>query len=236
MMYLRQKHSQIIILSFLISSVLLISYSRIDIEIADVFFNQGFYLTKTWWESLLYASVKYFLSISFVTIIGVYLVNKIMKKSILGIDGRKAAYFLLVLIIGAGIIVNATFKNQFGRARPRDIVEFNGDKHFTPAFEITNQCDKNCSFSSGHAAGAFFALAIAYTCRRRKSIFVIAMLYGGLVSFSRIASGAHFFSDNVISFFIMLITADILYYYFLHNRSESPDDEEPDAAYASRQS
>ena len=38
-------------------------------------------------------------------------------------------------------------------------------------------------------------------------------LLGSVVSVARIAVGAHFFSDTVMSFFVMLIVADVLYYY-----------------------
>ena len=38
---------------------------------------------------------------------------------------------------------------------------------------------------------------------------------GVLVSLARIASGAHFFSDTVVSFFIMLILADVSYFYMV---------------------
>ena len=55
-------------------------------------------------------------------------------------------------------------------------------------------------------------------------MFVAAIGLGIVVSLSRIAVGAHFFSDTVVSFFVMLITADVLYHYmFLGNyeREES---------------
>jgi len=35
------------------------------------------------------------------------------------------------------------------------------------------------------------------------------------VSFCRIASGAHFLSDTVVSFFVMLIVADVLHHYLV---------------------
>jgi membrane-associated phospholipid phosphatase len=41
------------------------------------------------------------------------------------------------------------------------------------------------------------------------------LAYGAVVSFSRVATGAHFFSDSVVSFFVMLIVTDVLYHYLL---------------------
>jgi hypothetical protein len=36
-----------------------------------------------------------------------------------------------------------------------------------------------------------------------------------LISVSRLASGAHFFSDIVVSFFVMLVVADALHHYMI---------------------
>jgi lipid A 4'-phosphatase len=221
MSYLRQTRTQLVLLSFLISTLLLVMFPGIDIHVSKIFFNNGFNHGKDWWNVLFYNSVKYFLNVSVLAIIGIYLFNKFLNRDLYKIDGRKTLYLILVLVIGAGVIVNTIFKDHFGRARPRDIIEFNGAKQFTPVFAISDECDKNCSFSSGHGAGAFFALAIAYAFNRRKALFVAALTYGSLVSLSRIASGGHFFSDNVVSFFVMLITSDVLYYYmFMHMKSE----------------
>jgi hypothetical protein len=39
--------------------------------------------------------------------------------------------------------------------------------------------------------------------------------FGALVSVSRLAVGAHFFSDVVVSFFVMWIRSDVLHHYML---------------------
>jgi len=187
-----------------------------DIQISSLFYDNGFYLKGTWWETLLYKSVKPVLIISLLTVMTLWLVNRYMNKNIWAIDGAKTLYLILVLVIGSGIIVNVIFKNNFGRARPSDIIEFNGDKKFTPAFVISRECDTNCSFSSGHGSAAFFTMALALLFKHRRKALVIAFIYGCLVSFSRIVSGRHFFSDNVVSFFIIAILTDALYYlYFI---------------------
>ena len=60
-----------------------------------------------------------------------------------------------MLVLGAGLVVNGILKDDFGRARPRDIEAFGGSSQFTPAFVVSHECDRNCSFSSGDGAGAF---------------------------------------------------------------------------------
>ena len=75
--------------------------------------------------------------------------------------------FIAVLYITAPLIlVNGVLKAYSGRARPRNIAEFDGDKIFTPAFDFVNQCVKNCSFVSGEVAGAatlFLSLCLLNT-------------------------------------------------------------------------
>lgn len=214
MNYLKQTHTQILLICFFISSIIFLQYSSLDIQISRVFFDSGFYLKGSWWEAILYKSVKPFLIISLIGVIFLWQFNKRQNKNIFAINGKKVGFLFLVLVIGSGIIVNAIFKNQFGRPRPVNITEFNGTQHFTPAFIISNGCEKNCSFSSGHGSAAFFALALALFFKYRKTALTIAFIYGCLVSFARIAAGGHFFSDNVVSFFIMAITTDLLYYLF----------------------
>ena len=46
-------------------------------------------------------------------------------------------------------------------------------------------------------------------------MLLAALAYGAVVSFSRVASGAHFLSDSVVSFFVMLICADVLHHYLI---------------------
>lgn len=219
MNYIKQTHSQILWITFLLSSFIFIAFPHLDIQISRLFYNNGFYLKGSWWETALYKSVKPFLIITLLGLTGLWLFNKFSHKNILGINGKKTAFFFLVLLIGSGIIVHVVFKNHFGRPRPVHITEFSGSKIFTPAFVISNGCDRNCSFSSGHSSAAFAALALAMLFKYRKTALTIAFIYGSLVSLARIAAGGHFFSDNVVSFFVMAITTDIFYYlFFVHHR------------------
>ena len=212
MSYLKQKHTALILVGFFLSSMMFVVFPELDIIVSKLFYNDGFYYNNIWWESLLYNSVKPFLLMTLFSVLIIWQFNRIQKKSFCSIDGRKVSFLFLVLIVGSGIFVNVIFKDQMGRARPRDITEFNGTKKFTPAFYISDACDRNCSFSSGHGSAAFYALALAMLFKRRRWALTLAFIYGTLVSFSRVVSGGHFLSDNVVSFFVMAICADSLYY------------------------
>jgi lipid A 4'-phosphatase len=200
---------------FVLSSVLLVKFPAIDIEVSRLFFNQGFPWGNRWWQPLLRDSSIWFLCLSMLAVMGIYALNRWTKKQHWQVDGKKVVYLFLVLILGAGLIVNLALKNNFGRARPRDVAEFGGTKIFTPAFVPSKQCTENCSFSSGEGAAGFFALALALALSKRRRIFAVALGIGVVVSFGRVAAGAHFLSDVVVSFFVMLIVADVLHYYMV---------------------
>jgi lipid A 4'-phosphatase len=223
-----------------------VAFSDLDLLISRLFFEHGFHFAAQPWTRLLHEVVGVFIAVSVVGVIGIYAFNHLSQRNLCGIDGRKVLYLLLVLILGAGLIVNVFFKNHFGRARPKDLEEFGGQRQFTPAFVIADQCSSNCSFSSGDTAGAFFFMAFAIALSRRRVIAAAAVGFGIAVSLARISVGAHFFSDTVVSFFVMLIVADALYHYMFllqpgaienalapSHGSRLPSAEEPLAAAAS---
>ena len=210
--YLRLPLTQAILWCFLGISILLVAIPGIDLRVSRLFYDGGFYMANMAWTRLLHASVTWFVVGSLAAVAGVYAFNRLTGRTLLRIDGLKVAYLLLVLALGAGLVVNGLLKEGFGRARPKDIVEFGGSSHFTPAYEISSNCGHNCSFSSGDSAGAFFALAFIVAVSRRRAVVTSAVGFGVLVSIARIASGSHFLSDTVVSFFIMLIVSDALHY------------------------
>jgi lipid A 4'-phosphatase len=210
--YMRRQRTQTILVCFLTCSLLFVAFADVDLQISRLFFDDGFYMANQPWTRLLHQSVPWVIAASIGLFLGTLVFNRLFHKSLLGIDGRQVAYLLLVLTMGAGFVVNGVFKDGFGRARPRDVVEFGGTSHFTPAWSVSSVCDRNCSFSSGDSAGAFFTLAIAAAQSRRRLILNAAVGFGVLVSAARIASGAHFLSDTVVSFFVMLIATDAIWY------------------------
>ncbi len=124
-----------------------------------------------------------------------------------------AAFLLAGLLLGPGLITHNVFKDHWGRARPHQIIEFGGERQFTPALQPADQCARNCSFPSGHVAFAFYAMAFAYVLpqRWRRRILAAGFLWGVYMAFVRIAQGGHFFSDAVFSFFTGFAPAWLLY-------------------------
>lgn len=225
--YLKRRRSRVILGCFLACSALLVAFSGIDIRISGLFYDGGFRLAGHGWTEWLHQGVGKFLYLSMFSVLGIYVLNRLTRRNLCGVDGRTVVYLFLVLIIGAGLIVNFSFKDHFGRARPRDIVEFGGTERFTPAFVISPACEHNCSFSSGDSAGAFLSLAFVLASRRQRAMAAAAVGYGVLVSVARIAAGAHFFSDAVVSFFVMLIVSDALHYFMFAPGPETAGDAMP---------
>jgi lipid A 4'-phosphatase len=213
MRYLGLRRSQLILATAAISCLILFAFPSIDMGVSRYFYQRGGFDGHSWWQAMMHGGMAWFLGVSMIGVIVVYLYNRLSKDNVWGIDGRRVIYLSLVLMIGAGLIVNLVLKDNFGRARPRDIAEFGGVQPFSPPFVMADNCSKNCSFASGEGAGGFFALALAAAFSRRRAALALALAFGTLVSVCRIASGAHFLSDTVVSFFVMLILTDALYYF-----------------------
>jgi lipid A 4'-phosphatase len=128
---------------------------------------------------------------------------------------RNALIFLVAaLTIGPGILVNTVLKDHWGRARPYQIEEFGGTHQFTPAPVPADQCARNCSFVSGHAALGFFLVAFAFllpTGRPRNLALAGALGFGALVGLARIAAGHHFLSDVIGAGLVVMGTSWLLH-------------------------
>lgn len=112
---------------------------------------------------------------------------------------KEALFILLLLALGPGLLINVLLKEEFGRARPREIVEFGGSEQFTP-FWRPGTAGTNSSFPSGHAAIAFAALAPWFVLREKQRrtaalFLLLGLLFGACVGVARMLQGAHFFSD-----------------------------------------
>lgn len=112
-------------------------------------------------------------------------------------------FLLAAALLGPVLLVDATLKDVWGRARPATVEAFGGSRQFTPAFVISDQCPKNCSFVSGHVATASFVMAFGWlgapAIRRR---WLLASLgTGALLAVVRLSAGGHFLSDTIFAWF-----------------------------------
>lgn len=110
-------------------------------------------------------------------------------------------FVAVCLGVGPGLVANLLLKDQWGRARPKHVVEFGGSKTFTPPLLRADQCKRNCSFVSGEAASVYVAFYAAAVVIPQWSVaLVVAGTVGGLAAgMVRVAQGAHFLSDVVFA-------------------------------------
>ncbi len=133
-------------------------------------------------------------------------------------SNRVIAFLLFTLAMGPGIMVNAVLKDHWGRARPFQVAEFGGNRRFTAAFVVSDQCQKNCSFVSGDASLGYFGLAFFFIARRRRAFIAGAgILAGSLFGLVRMAQGAHFLSDVIFSGVFTFLAAWLLYFLLLRH-------------------
>lgn len=194
------------VLTLLLASLFL-AFPGVDIAFSRLFFSQSltggvgeFWLSNS-------SGLKFFfwlvdavsrIVLPFVIVITVYYAVKkhprFLASSIVSVG----------LLLGPVIVVNGVFKDHWDRARPRQVVEFGGSQKFTPAWVISDQCRRNCSFTSGHAA-AGFSFVVAHFVAASRIWLWIGVIFGGITGLTRIVVGAHFLSDVIFSFFIVYL-------------------------------
>jgi len=200
-------------------------YPEIDLFVSSLFYTDadGFYLNNNTIIQGLYQSIDLLVYPLAAMIIGGYFYQLFFQKEFRYFNRRALLYILSVFVIGSGLIVNAGLKEHIGRARPKQIEVFGGDKKFTRACAVTNQTLHNGSFSCGHCSFAFGFLAL-YFLYPYRWVLVLSVGYGVLVSMARIAQGGHFLSDALYSAIIMLLVSKSIYLYaeiIRDNRSKS---------------
>jgi len=184
--------------------------------------ESGFFLAKEFWAVWLYeVFAKVFVPLALLLLLGVGLgflreswVAKLPKLAqrlfspaythFLRPYRQQLLFLFLVLVVGS-LVVEVLMKGTWGRARPRDILEFGGDLLFTPAWVISGQCSYNCSFVSGHAAIGFYFMSIAWVLKR-KVWLLPGLILGLALGLTRIVQGGHFPSDVILPAFVVYFT------------------------------
>jgi membrane-associated PAP2 superfamily phosphatase len=105
------------------------------------------------------------------------------------------------LALGPGLVINAIFKDNWKRPRPRQTITLGGDHAYVPPLRIG---PAGKSFPCGHCSVGFAYGALYYALRRSRPAaargWLAASAAGGAVlGFGRVASGGHFASDVVFA-------------------------------------
>lgn len=194
-----------------------LTHPEIDLEIHRHLWKpvEGFFMKDDWGVVILYELVPWITRSVVVGGLLLLLANRLCKACACWKFGnREILFLLLALAIGPGLVTNVIFKDNWGRARPSQIVEFGGTKQFTPPLVMADQCEKNCSFVSGHASVGFFLAAFALLLRtrwKRYALYGFAIVFGLSIGFARMAMGGHFFSDVIFAGIFTLLVIHLLY-------------------------
>lgn len=215
-----------VFIATLIFSVFFYLFPQIDLDFSSLFFegDRNFLMTHHPFGVFYSKTVMKILIFSCIGLVLAYIAGEFRKKPLLGLTRRRILFIVLSISLTAGLVTNAVLKNNWGRARPRDVIQFDGNLKFTPACKISDQCPKNCSFVSGDASFAFSFFCLVLLAKRRKYLigggFLILASSVGLM---RVLRGAHFLSDIVLAGFYTIFII-LLFEYFLldkHCRTKS---------------
>jgi lipid A 4'-phosphatase len=196
-------------------AIIFISSPEIDLWAASLFYDpiSHFYLKDHNLATFFYNAVQIFSIVWVILLIAILIINRIRKRPFGSMSTKAAIYMIIVLAIGPGLITNIVFKNQWGRARPSEILQFGGESSFSSAFVISDACDRNCSFVSGHASIGFSLVVFSFLVRNhRRKLFALAVTIGSLVGLGRMVQGGHFLSDIIFAFFVVSGVAWLVYY------------------------
>jgi lipid A 4'-phosphatase len=204
---LKARHEEALAFGILLvlASVVFTVWPEIDLAAARLFYVDGRFAGTTWaWSKFLYRWFPWFGAALLVGCGIVLLRARGTRRPPKG-QVRRAGMVLMVAVFGVWLAVHAGLKDNWGRPRPGQVQAFNGPSVFQPALHASSECRTNCSFVSGHAAGAFALLALGGfgTRRTRWRWWFAGLGLGTAVGLARMAQGGHFFSDIVFSLVVI---------------------------------
>lgn len=171
-------------------------WTELDLRAAAVFIGPGGSpeVAQWWWVELINLYVPALFRTVVLTALGAWIWASASAK------GQRwrlpLAFVVLAGALGPGLLVNSGFKENWQRARPYQVEAFGGTQQFSRATVMSNQCNNNCSFVSGHVAcGIFLASMLLVDRQRRVRWGVAGVLSGITIGFARMADGAHWLSD-----------------------------------------
>lgn len=191
---------------------------ELDLSLSKLFLGpEGTFPPSDGAAAVLNRSIKGTLeTLAFVIVVSTLLVFLVVRTPESG--ARNWVYLAGNLVLAPGLLVNGVFKAHFGRARPAHIMDFGGTAHFTPVAEISDQCLKNCSFTSGEAALVaslvFAILPLIWLNLSQRGQWVAVCASAALIAFAsglRVYLGRHFTSDVLMSIVFSALIALALY-------------------------
>jgi lipid A 4'-phosphatase len=135
----------------------------------------------------------------------------------------KSFYVILVIALAPGILVNMVLKEHWGRPRPREVIEFNGQYKYQPPLVASN--NGKHSFVCGHCSASYSLFAFYFILRKGQTFALFFSLgYGLLMGIARMSAGGHFASDVLWSGYVTFLVCWFLYYFVFKEFSSGYQD------------
>ena len=161
-----------ITLSAGLTALTFLLFPEIDIQVARFFYRDGLFPLRgskihsffdTWIRPGWLLFIIVFLGLSCLNLaLHQRLLNLSPRQRLLNLSPRSIVYVGLSYLIGPGLLVNGILKSYVGRVRPRDLMEFGGDKTFSETYPpLFGECVSNCSFVSGDVSFMMASLSFA---------------------------------------------------------------------------
>jgi membrane-associated phospholipid phosphatase len=195
-------------------SIVFAAVPELDLAVSRLFWSpaNGFALTDNSLLLFIRDTSRHFPWIVISLMVILLILPRIFDVKLSLLPPHKLLFVVTFFALGPGLLVH-WIKILVGRARPRDIEEFGGMGTFTPPWDISEHCLQNCSFISGESSSAFalLTLVVLLPLSYRRVYLILMGIVAAAISFNRVAFGAHFFSDVVLSWNVMAVLALVLW-------------------------
>ena len=118
---------------------------------------------------------------------------------------EKKYLFLLTCYASSNIVTHLMIKPIWGRLRPYEIFPHHLDD-YTSIFQLSNACQFDCSFISGHTGLGFFLFSFAFIYPKyRYRIILTSVSLGLCLGLIRMLEHQHFLSDIIFSALVNML-------------------------------
>lgn len=199
-------------------SAFFLAFPQIDQAASGIFYDMGagFWMASDPLFMRLRELGPFLVKLVAVAALGVLVVAAAVPRLPDWLSLRAPLFLLSTLALGPGVVVNAVFKNNWGRPRPNAVDLFGGEAPYVEVWRISDYCARNCSFVSGEASSSFWLVTLAFLAppRWRAGVLCVVLPLCLVLSANRVAFGGHFLSDTLLSWGITLLVILGLYHLF----------------------
>ncbi|MBY0559752.1 phosphatase PAP2 family protein [Hyphomicrobium sp.] len=195
------------------SAVLFQIYPKLDLAVSERIFTNHQFIGR---DSTAFNAARFLFNVLFYSGCAVGLVGCVITLSTgrkwLNLSSNKWLFLAICVLVGPLTVANLGFKDHWGRARPQMVVEFGGDKSFTPPLVKSTECPRNCSFFSGEASSIYvLGFVAAFLFPTAAGAWIASgVVLGSLCGFVRMTEGGHFLSDVIFAGVFMAITVALV--------------------------